>query len=173
MSEQETVNQSASKNERSASNQSCRLSYDSFIAASKNFLHHMSFLSDEEKTEYKSLANHVKQLYKCNEVIKKLSTPVKRALAPKVVVEQAVPVTESNTSKPKRGGSAKKTSIKEEQSPTAQVVAAVVTEQKKSGRSKKVAEPVVQEPVVQELVLEPVVEVKKSAPKKAGASKTK
>lgn len=168
MSEQETVNQTASKTERSASNQSCRLSYDTFIASSKNFLHHMSFLTDEEKTEYKSLANHVKQLHKCNETIKKLSTPVKRAVAPKVVVEQTAPVVEATTAKPKRGGSAKKSSAKEEQSPTAQVAAATVTEQKKGGRAKKVAE-VVAEPAPTPA---PVVE-KKAAPKKAAATKTK
>ena len=166
MSEQETVNQTASKTERSAANLSCRLSYDSFIAASKNFLHHMSFLSDEERTEYKSLANHVKQLHKCNEVIKKLSTPVKRAVAPKVVVEQAAPVAEATTSKAKRTSSAKK-SAKEEQSPTAQVAAATVSEQKKGGRAKKTeTAPVVEAAPV---VAEPV---KKAAPKKA-ATKTK
>jgi hypothetical protein len=165
--QQETVNQGSVKNERSSANQSARLSYDCLIASAKTFLHHFSSLSDEEKTEYKSLANHVKQLNRCNESIKKLSTPVKRAIAPKVVVEQAPVVTEvatEATSKPKRGGSNKRSS-KEEQSPTAQVAAATVTEQKKGGRAKKTQEAVA-EPA-------PVVEKKVAAPKKGGATKTK
>jgi hypothetical protein len=167
MSEQETANQGSVKTERSSANQSARLSYDCLIASAKTFLHHFSSLSDEEKTEYKSLANHVKQLNRCNESIKKLSTPVKRAIAPKVVVEQApvVEVAAEATAKPKRGGN--KRAAKEEQSPTAQVAAATVTEQKKGGRVKKQAE------VVAEPAPAPVVEKKASAPKKATATKTK
>jgi hypothetical protein len=166
MSDQETVNQDSVKNERSSANQSARLSYDCLIASAKTFLHHFSSLTDEEKTEYKSLANHVKQLNKCNDSIKKLSTPVKRAIAPKVVVEKAPEVTETSTAKPKRGGSNKK-STKEEQSPTAQVAAVTVTEQKKGGRAKKTQE------VVAETVTETVVEKKTATPKKAAVTRTK
>jgi len=169
MSEQETVTQSSIKNERSSANQSCRLSYDCLIASVKTFLHHFSSISDEEKTEYKSLANHVKQLNRCNENIKKLSTPVKRAIAPKVVLEQVQAVSEIvadvTTPKKKRGGSTKKV-VKEEQSPTAQVVASTVTEQKKVGRGKKQVE------LVPEVVLAPVVE-NKPAPTKRAGTKTK
>ena len=168
MTEQETVNQTSTKVERSASNQSCRLSYDCLIASAKTFIHHFSALTDEEKVEYKSLTNHVKQLGKCNENIKKLSTPVKRAIAPKVVVEQAATgaVAEATTSKAKKTSGSKK-SAKEEQSPTAQVAAATVSEQKKGGRAKKTeTAPVVEAAPV---VAEPA---KKAAPKKA-ATKTK
>ena len=168
MSEQETVTQSSIKNERSSANQSCRLSYDCLIASVKTFIHHFSSISDEEKTEYKSLSNHVKQLNRCNENIKKLSTPVKRAIAPKVVLEQVQVVSEvlANVSTPKkRGGSTKKV-VKEEQSPTAQVAASTVTEQKKVGRGKKQVE------VVAEVAVQPVVETKPTLTKRA-VTKTK
>jgi len=186
MTEQTSANQTTTKVERSAVNQSCRLSYDCLIASSKTFLHHFNLLSDEERLEYKSLGNHVKQLNKCNEVIKKNSSASKRTTL-KVVTEpvaMAEPATESvvepvvaleSTGKGKKKATK---AVKDEHSPTAQVVASAVSEQKK-GRGKKVAEPVVEqaaEPVVEQVaepVTEPVTEpVKKSAAKKT-ATKSK
>jgi hypothetical protein len=182
MTEQTSANQTTTKVERSAVNQSCRLSYDCLIASSKTFLHHFNLLSDEERLEYKSLGNHVKQLNKCNEVIKKNSSVSKRSTL-KVVTEPvavAEPATESvvepvvaleSTGKGKKKATK---AVKDEHSPTAQVVASAVSEQKK-GRGKKVTEPVVEqaaEPVVEQ-VAEPVTEpVKKSAAKKT-ATKSK
>ena len=186
MTEQTSANQTTTKVERSAVNQSCRLSYDCLIASSKTFLHHFNLLSDEERLEYKSLGNHVKQLNKCNEVIKKNSSVSKRTTL-KVVTEPvtesvaaAEPATESvaepvvaleSTGKGKKKATK---AVKDEHSPTAQVVASAVSEQKK-GRVKKVTEPVVEqaaEPVVEQ-VAEPVTEpVKKSAAKKT-ATKSK
>jgi len=128
LSEQETV-----KQERSATNQSCRLSYDGLIANVKAFVHHFSSLTDEEKMEYKSLSNHVKQLTKCNEVIKKLSTPVRCAISPKVNIEMLDVLLKTPRSK----RNSKSSDVKEEQSPTAQVVATAVVNEQKKGRSRK------------------------------------
>ena len=203
MSEQQTTtNQTATvvKAERSAVNQSCRLSYDCLIASSKTFLHHFLLLSDEEKAEYKSLGNHVKQLSKCNEVIKKTSS-VKRVSTPKVsttaevatsatevatsTTEVAAPVEVATTVSKGKKGSKKSSEQKEEHSPTAQVATSIVSEQKKGGRAKKteavavteaVTEAATEAVVVTEQVAEPVVaeQTKKSAPKKANtASKAK
>jgi hypothetical protein len=170
MSEQTTVNQTTvgSKTERSAANQSCRLSYDCLMSSSKTFLHHFSLLKEEEKGEYKSLGNYVKQLSKCMDVIKKNSNQVKRTtllvnkVASASTVEAPVEASQLETSTTKSKKNQKKVA-KEEQSPTAQVAASVVNEQKKTVRGKKVE--IVQPTEVVEQVSEPV--KKTAAPKKS------
>ena len=74
MTEQSAVTQSLSKSERSKENTSCRASYECLMSATKSFVLNFSSLSDEEKAEFKSLVNYVKQLQKCMENIKSINS---------------------------------------------------------------------------------------------------
>jgi len=65
MSEQQSITPQVSKQERSASYVSTRLGYECLISSTKSFVHHFNSLTDEEKTEFKSLTTYVKQLEKC------------------------------------------------------------------------------------------------------------
>jgi hypothetical protein len=200
MAEQVNLNQN-NKVERSSANQVCRLSYDTLMSASKNFIYNFSFLTDEEKGEYKSLGNHVKQLNKCMESIKKNVSNVKRSSSGKIadlldldkedvvkdVVKEVVKAVSNSKSR-----SNKKSNKAKELSPTAELVASVTNDQnepsepseppkqseqkEKKSRSKKteVVPDVVPEVLTE--VSEPIVEndsSKKSAPKKTNQNKSK
>ena len=65
MTEQQIITPQVSKQERSLNYVSTRLGYDCLISSTKSFVHHFNSLTDEEKTEFKSLATYVKQLEKC------------------------------------------------------------------------------------------------------------
>ncbi len=52
--------------ERSAPFVTCKLSYDCLLSSTKSFVHNFSQLTDDEKTEFKSLATYVKLLDKCS-----------------------------------------------------------------------------------------------------------
>jgi hypothetical protein len=130
--------------ERSLNNTTCRLSYDCLISATKSFVHNFSNLTTEEKLEYKSLTNYVKQLDKCvavyrnsaqsvpraKKVVKKdeqsptaqAAQAVQAAQAAQVSVATIQPVTTSATTSSKKG---KKTSSAS--SETAQATAATAT----------------------------------------------
>lgn len=58
------------KQERSHEYTNTRMSYDCLMSATKSFIYNFQNLSLEEKLEFKSLANHVKQLDKCMSVIR-------------------------------------------------------------------------------------------------------
>jgi hypothetical protein len=70
MTEQNTPMPTTDKAERSPLYVTCRLSYDSLMTSTKSFVHNFNNLSVEEKTEFKSLNNYVKQLEKCVAVVK-------------------------------------------------------------------------------------------------------
>lgn len=53
------------KKVRSENFNSCKISYDSFISITKLFIYNFNKLSEEEKLEFKSLNNYLKQLSKC------------------------------------------------------------------------------------------------------------
>ena len=85
VSETNNVSLSASPKERSQNNTTCRLSYDCLISATKSFLHNFSNLTAEEKLEYKSLTNYVKQLVRCKDALTgaRTAAPVKKVVAKK------------------------------------------------------------------------------------------
>ena len=53
------------KKVRSENFNSCKISYDSFISITKLFTYNFNKLTEEEKLEFKSLNNYLKQLSKC------------------------------------------------------------------------------------------------------------
>lgn len=68
-SEQVQVEQIVSKlslKEKSATFVTCKLSYDCLLSSTKSFVHNFSQLTDDEKTEFKSLATYIKLLDKCS-----------------------------------------------------------------------------------------------------------
>jgi hypothetical protein len=184
--------------ERSKDLQSCKLAYDCIMSSTKSFVYNFSLLTNEEKTEFKSLANYVKQLDKCMEVVRaqsklvsqttkrvvkvvevvevvKVAEAVKPVLEP--VLEQVVEVKAVEpVSLTKSSKKTKSVEPKQETSPTAEVVAE--TTSIKSKRGKKVSEssagPVqVSEPVavVPEPVVSESVESKKVTKKSASVKK--
>jgi hypothetical protein len=69
MTEQVQVEQNVSKlshKEKSAAFVTCKLSYDCLLSSTKSFYHNFNKLTDEEKTEFKSLSTYIKQLEKCS-----------------------------------------------------------------------------------------------------------
>lgn len=66
------------KQERSREYVNCRLSYDCLMASTKAFMNSFNVLSKEEKIEFKSLTNYVKQLEKCVAFFKAEAKPVPR-----------------------------------------------------------------------------------------------
>jgi hypothetical protein len=74
MTEQSAVTQSISRNERSKESISCRASYECLMSATKSFVLNFNNLSNEEKAEFKSLVNYVKQLHRCIEIIKSINS---------------------------------------------------------------------------------------------------
>jgi len=50
--------------EKSTNYLNCRFAYDCLMASTKSFVHHFDTLTPEEKREFKSLINYVKQLEK-------------------------------------------------------------------------------------------------------------
>ena len=118
MSEQ-TVEQVAAKVDRSNNYVNCKLGYDSLIVSIKSFVHHFNTLSDDEKTEFKSLNSHVKLLDKCLEVVRN-NTNVKTAQ--KYIENRAkLANKEEVVAEPVKS---KKRGSKKEESPTAQAVKA-------------------------------------------------
>jgi hypothetical protein len=120
MSNQTETSVKAAKPERSDNHQSCRLAYETLVSATKAFVHHFSTLVDEEKVDFKSLANHTKLLDKCLTSVK-ASQPKKVAVAAKAVLEQ--PLEAAEASSKKSSSRAKKEKV--ESSPTAQEVQTV------------------------------------------------
>lgn len=55
-----------SHKEKSAAFVTCKLSYDCLLSSTKSFYHNFNKLTDEEKTEFKSLSTYIKQLEKCS-----------------------------------------------------------------------------------------------------------
>lgn len=146
--------------ERSLNNTICRLSYDCLLSATKGFVHNFSNLTTEEKLEYKSLANYVKQLEKCVAVYKsgvqslprvnKVVTKKEEQSPTAAVTAQAVAAaTESSSSsssatsgkKSKKGSSSTATASTPAVEVAATGVEAVETapSQESKGRSKKAA----------------------------------
>jgi len=120
------TDQIVTKPERSANNTNTRLSYDCLVSATKSFVHNFASLTEEERTEFKSLATYVKQLEKClpskNRIV---SRPVKNVVKVEQVASSspvvAAPVAiEEKVVEPSKGKKAKA-----EVSPTAKAVAAV------------------------------------------------
>jgi trans-aconitate methyltransferase len=65
----EQIEQNVSKlshKEKSAAFVTCKLSYDCLLSSTKSFYHNFNKLTDEEKTEFKSLSTYIKQLEKCS-----------------------------------------------------------------------------------------------------------
>ena len=167
VTETNTVTLSAAPaKERSLNNTTCRLSYDCLISATKGFVHNFSNLTAEEKLEYKSLTNYVKQLEKCVAVyksgaqslprVKKVVTkkeeqsPTAAAAAQAVAVAAVTPAateTSSSSSAPsgkksKKGSSSTATAsttpaVEVAATPAAPVETAPAQESK--GKSKKAA----------------------------------
>jgi hypothetical protein len=192
MSEQTVSTSSAPKGDRSNTYVSCRLSYDCLMASTKSFVHNFNNLSQEEKLEFKSLNNYVKQLEKCMVTLRnngqvKVSTikrvtksaPSSQEVAAPVVaaapvatgpvVEAAAPVAKAKGGKPK-----KVVSAKEESSPTAQVVQEVQAEAKQAApvaaKAKGKGKPAVVEEAVKEVVA--AAAASKPAAKKPAAKKS-
>ena len=71
--------------QRSQNYTSARLAYDTLIASTKSFSHHFNNLTESERAEFKSLANHVKTLQKCNQAVSSVnqSRPVAPRRVPK------------------------------------------------------------------------------------------
>jgi hypothetical protein len=65
MSEQIETILNTPKPERSYNYVTCRLSYDCLISSTKSFVNNFNNLTQEEKSEFKSLNNYIKQLDKC------------------------------------------------------------------------------------------------------------
>lgn len=62
----EQVISKLSPKEKSASFVTCKLSYDCLLSSSKSFVHNFNQLTDDEKSEFKSLATYIKLLEKCS-----------------------------------------------------------------------------------------------------------
>jgi hypothetical protein len=78
-----------SHKEKSAAFVTCKLSYDCLLSSTKSFYHNFNKLTDEEKTEFKSLSTYIKQLEKCS-VKNKI-----KVFKPKKSVQELEPVQES------------------------------------------------------------------------------
>jgi hypothetical protein len=65
MTEQMETVTNTSKTDHSEKYACCRLSYDCLMASTKSFVNNFNNLSPEEKQQFKSLHNYVKQLEKC------------------------------------------------------------------------------------------------------------
>ena len=62
----EQVISKLSPKEKSASFVTCKLSYDCLLSSTKSFVHNFNQLTDDEKSEFKSLATYIKLLEKCS-----------------------------------------------------------------------------------------------------------
>lgn len=132
MTEQTTPPTTIQKTERSANYVVSRLSYDTLISSTKMFVHNYNVLTEEEKSEFKSLATYVKQLEKCLPP-KNKSLPKKKPVVPTIATELTaaaattdVPVEEKvvePVKASKRGG---KKAEPKEVSPTETAAAAIV-----------------------------------------------
>jgi len=179
MSEQTVTTSSAPKAERSNANVSCRLSYDCLMASTKSFVNNFNNLTPEEKLEFKSLNNYVKQLEKCMlslrnngqvkvPTVKRVtkSAPTSQVTVAPVAVTSVV----QEATAPKGKGAKPKKASSKEVSPTAQVVEEVKAAQAapvKRGKSGKQAasSPAQEEPVKE--VAQKVAVAKKGAAKKS------
>ena len=65
MTEQMETVTNTSKTDHSEKYACCRLSYDCLMASTKSFVNNFNNLTPEEKQQFKSLHNYVKQLEKC------------------------------------------------------------------------------------------------------------
>lgn len=129
MTEQINTATNTSKPERSANYLVSRLSYECLISSTKSFVHNFNSLSDEEKTEFKSLATYVKQLEKClpSKQHRQVSKPKKVEVI--LVAPVTTTATEEKVVEPVQAKGAKRTTKKvetaKEVSPTAAAVASV------------------------------------------------
>jgi len=176
MTEQTEMVTNTSKTDHSEKYACCRLSYDCLMASTKSFVNNFNNLSLEEKQQFKSLHNYVKQLEKCMLTIRNNQpkiTTVKRSpkteqkeqsVSTSVPVQVQVPVSVSGPvssvavlKSKKVQGKGNKTA--KEDSPTAEVVkevhaesaleaTKVTTTTSKRGKSQKQVSPVVSAPVV-------------------------
>ena len=131
--------QASSSVQRSQNYTSARLAYDTLIASTKSFSHHFNNLTEAERAEFKSLANHVKTLQKCNQAVSSVnqSRPVAPRRAPRTQPAQTTEgeqvqaqtegqaQAEGQTSTPAPVARSKRSSRAKDTSPTAEVVAEV------------------------------------------------
>ena len=89
----QNITTTATKVERSVNFVNGKLSYDCLIASTKSFVHNFSNLTQEEKTEFKSLNTYIKLLDKCLSTLQN-SEKIKR-------VQKVVSRTTTTTAKPR------------------------------------------------------------------------